>query len=591
MKKLLLSFVAIVLSIGSAQADVTINEANFPDENFRWSMEGIDNGDGVLTDEEIAAVEGITFWDVQNFKGIEYFYHLQDLLIFGTNIPDQEGFVMFDISKFTNLASFTMGEYHCVTSLDFSKNSKLKFLNLDSGMSGLTTIKLPAGIEDLTLNNVPKLSSLDLSPCQNSLVSLRLVNGGDVKKLDLSNFTQLNWLGVFGEGEEGIYPLTLLDVSGCENLWSIELAWTSIETLIVKDMPHIGEIQVSDNEIKTFKVENCEGLTGIGCNNNDIGELNVKNCQAFFRLDANSNKMRTLIIDESPNFQILEAMDNQLMWLDMSKVVKDINVEETEFRVDNQNPSVTAWKLSPTEVGLRVHERMDPGRMLNLKTNGKSVTATETTIDGIRYIVFSNDGANAESLNGKTSTYEYETKWPYAWMDGNSKDNNLPVTLTVTNVVKPDSWIDFPDGFQWKKEAEVSGALNVPQKDDIMRSDDYDGKITFTSSDENVVKVNAETGAVTIVGPGKATITVSGAATDYRNAPASISYEVEITAPFTLGDANGDGTVNAADIVEVVNYIMNNPTSKFVIDGADANHDGTVNAADIVAIVNIIMGN
>ena len=70
-----------------------------------------------------------------------------------------------------------------------------------------------------------------------------------------------------------------------------------------------------------------------------------------------------------------------------------------------------------------------------------------------------------------------------------------------------------------------------------------------------------------------------------------MSYQVEITAPFTLGDANGDGTVNAADIVEVVNYIMNNPTSKFVIDGADANHDGTVNAADIVAIVNIIMGN
>lgn len=580
MKKLLLSFVAIVLSIGSAQADVTINEANFPDENFRWSMEGIDNGDGVLTDEEIAAVEGITFWDVQNFKGIEYFYHLQDLLIFGTNIPDQEGFVMFDISKFTNLASFTMGEYHCVTSLDFSKNSKLKFLNLDSGMSGLTTIKLPAGIEDLTLNNVPKLSSLDLSPCQNSLVSLRLVNGGDVKKLDLSNFTQLNWLGVFGEGEEGIYPLTLLDVSGCENLWSIELAWTSIETLIVKDMPHIGEIQVSDNEIKTFKVENCEGLTGIGCNNNDIWELNVKNCQAFFRLDANSNKMRTLIIDESPNFQILEAMDNQLMWLDMSKVVKDINVEETEFRVDNQNPSVTAWKLSPTEVGLRVHERMDPGRMLNLKTNGKSVTATETTIDGIRYIVFSNDGANAESLNGKTSTYEYETKWPYAWMDGNSKDNNLPVTLTVTKVEKLPSWIKLSSTETLKTM--IDGTLTPPT---VTRSDKYDGKLTWTSSNENVVKVDAD-GKLTIIGPGTATITVTGAETDYRTAPEAQSYKV-IISPY--GDADGNGKLDANDIVEIVNYLTGKPSDNFLLKAADANKDNKVDIADIIQIANTIL--
>ena len=57
------------------------------------------------------------------------------------------------------------------------------------------------------------------------------------------------------------------------------------------------------------------------------------------------------------------------------------------------------------------------------------------------------------------------------------------------------------------------------------------------------------------------------------------------------GDANGDDTVNAADIVEVVNYIMGHPSSKYKEDTADANGDGVVNAADIVAIVYIIMGN
>ena len=56
------------------------------------------------------------------------------------------------------------------------------------------------------------------------------------------------------------------------------------------------------------------------------------------------------------------------------------------------------------------------------------------------------------------------------------------------------------------------------------------------------------------------------------------------------GDANGDGTVNVADIVEVVNYIMGSPSGKFDATGADASGDGTINAADIVTIVNIIMG-
>jgi len=57
-----------------------------------------------------------------------------------------------------------------------------------------------------------------------------------------------------------------------------------------------------------------------------------------------------------------------------------------------------------------------------------------------------------------------------------------------------------------------------------------------------------------------------------------------------IGDANGDGTVNAADIVEIVNYIMGSPSREFKMGGADANVDGVVNAADIVLIVNIIMG-
>jgi hypothetical protein len=65
----------------------------------------------------------------------------------------------------------------------------------------------------------------------------------------------------------------------------------------------------------------------------------------------------------------------------------------------------------------------------------------------------------------------------------------------------------------------------------------------------------------------------------------ALPYEV------IYGDANGDGTINAADIVEVVNYIMGSPSGKFDKDAADANEDTTVNAADIVAIVNIIMGN
>ena len=90
--------------------------------------------------------------------------------------------------------------------------------------------------------------------------------------------------------------------------------------------------------------------------------------------------------------------------------------------------------------------------------------------------------------------------------------------------------------------------------------------------------------------PGDYEVTISGAeAQNY-----DISYvngKLTIEAPaLTPGDANGDGTVNAADIVEVVNYIMGSPSAGFNEKAADVNGDGVVNAADIVSIVNTIMG-
>lgn len=62
-------------------------------------------------------------------------------------------------------------------------------------------------------------------------------------------------------------------------------------------------------------------------------------------------------------------------------------------------------------------------------------------------------------------------------------------------------------------------------------------------------------------------------------------------AKLSPGDANGDDKVNEADIVEVVNYIIGNPSGNFEQEGADANFDHKVNAADIVEIVKIIKAN
>ena len=51
------------------------------------------------------------------------------------------------------------------------------------------------------------------------------------------------------------------------------------------------------------------------------------------------------------------------------------------------------------------------------------------------------------------------------------------------------------------------------------------------------------------------------------------------------GDANGDGQVDANDIVEITNYIMGKASKSFIFKTADVNEDGKVNIADILQIV------
>ena len=55
------------------------------------------------------------------------------------------------------------------------------------------------------------------------------------------------------------------------------------------------------------------------------------------------------------------------------------------------------------------------------------------------------------------------------------------------------------------------------------------------------------------------------------------------------GDANGDGQVDAIDIVEITNYIMGKASKSFIFKTADVNEDGKVNIADILQIVKGIM--
>lgn len=148
--------------VSKAESNVEINETNFPDANFRsYVSEKFDDGDGILSSDEIAAVTSISCWNVEisSLEGIEYFTSLMYLDCYGISLTS------LDMSNNTALK-----ELRCRTSnlssLDVSKNKELTLLYCD--YNNLSSLDISNNTKLKTIycysNN---LTSLDVSKASN----------------------------------------------------------------------------------------------------------------------------------------------------------------------------------------------------------------------------------------------------------------------------------------------------------------------------------------------------------------------------------------------------------------------------------------
>ena len=517
----------MALALSAARASVVINSVNFPDPVLREALVdcGIDNGDGILTDEEIEnATDYIHLEGCKNLKGLEYLKNLTFIGLYG-NEEVYSSITSIDLSKFPKLFRLDIADY-AITSLDATYSSNLWNVDI-ARCREFTSIKVDSEHDNLAvyLNHLPKLTSME-NCVLNNVFGVEFFKTG-IQDIDMSNHPTLSWLRVKGDDEEfgGDYELNSINVSGCDKLWELALDHVKLQSVRLNSLPMFYDISLFNCHTTDLALENMANLGGITCSGCEIRNLTIKSCPVLHGVSCADNSLHNLIIDDSPELYSLHVDNNMLMWLDMSNMQSVSGIDSNWFIVDNQQPAVQAVKISPTEVGLRVHERLDVSRVLNLRAKGIAQTPRETTIDGIRYFVFYDNGPDTPNLVGSDCGYLYDTKWPYTWVEGseNTKDNRLPVTLNVYSWTKHQAFLTLSTSRVEGKYGEPAPAAPT-----VTRSQDYDGKITFSSSNENVVKVNPDTGELTVVGAGTAIISVTGAETDYRLAPAVKTYTVFI---------------------------------------------------------------
>ena len=369
---------------------IAINEANFPDANFRTVVSTFDkNGDGKLNEAEIAAVTEIYCSEksISSLKGIEHFTALTELRCSNNRLTT------LDVSRNTALEFLDCQTNH-LTALDVSRNTALT--NLDCDSNQLTTLDVSnntALIQLFCESN--QLTTLDVS--RNTALVWLYCTANRLTTLDVSNNTAL--IQLFCESNQ----LTTLDVSRNTALVWLYCTANRLTALDVSNNTALEELYCDENQLTALDVSRNTALKRLGCGINQLTTLDVSKNTALTGLWCYENQLTTLDVSRNTALTTLSCWGNQLTALDVSK-----------------NTALKEWSCEKNtyDITLNASRSYDLSKLPGSFDVSKAKSWNGCTIQGS--IIKVNAGVNEVS-------YTYDC--------GNGK--TMPVTLNVVGVEAP----------------------------------------------------------------------------------------------------------------------------------------------------------
>lgn len=517
---LILSLIMIITALpmtgitAFAESGVAINETNFPDKNFRaYVKKDCDkDGNGVLSDKEIKAVENISviYKEISSLEGIEYFTALTKLNCTSNHLTS------LDVSKNTALE-----ELNCcnnkLTSLDVRKNTALKVLAF----------------------SINQLTDLDVS--KNTALKTLACDSNQLTNLDVSNNIKLERL--YCDNNQ----LTSLDVTN-----NITLIWlycdnNQLTSLDISKNTGLQYLECYNNQLTSFDASKNTLLKDLWCSNNQFTiELDENNCFNLSTLPGNFD------VSKSSEWNGGSVKDNILTVNDGVNEVTytyDLGNGETEtFLLVIANPiSATVSSISvqskPTKTvytvgetfnlnGLSIKVNMSDGTSKTI-TSGFSISSPDMTTAGTKIVTV--------TYEGKTTSFTITVNNPPATVSSisvQSKPSKTVYTVGETfNLSGLSIKVNMSDG----TSKTITSGFSVSEPD--MKTSGtksvtvtYEGKTTtFTitvnnSSSEKLGDVNGD-GKISIVDAKAVLQSIAGTKTltEAQTAAADLNKDGKIT--------------------------------------------------------------
>ena len=350
---------------------IVINDTNFARAVRKYAKKADTNKDGYLSEKEAEKITKVRFFEdynIDSFKGIEYFTEIED-------------FYYRADSSDTDYDDIVIHETSTASKINLSGFKKLKKVNIDSRNAYLRKVNLKncPNLEEVDIQGNIKgcVDDLNLKGCKN-LRTLTLYMT-DVKKLNLSNLKKLTELSIDDDNDK----LKTLNVKGCTNLRTVDIISGSLRHLKLKGAKkleyfsvagacsfdsldfstntglnelHLGygiyvsdlnlennlnlkKLRLYDSNITSLKVSNknlrqldcrasgklekldvsgCPKLEAINCSNTDLTKLNVKKNVNLRYIDCDNTGLKKLNLKKNHKLEMLKCRDTDIRELDLS---------------------------------------------------------------------------------------------------------------------------------------------------------------------------------------------------------------------------------------------------------------------------------
>ncbi|MGN0642695.1 MAG: hypothetical protein ACI4JJ_06065, partial [Huintestinicola sp.] len=279
---------------------IAVDSTNFPDEVFRnYVSTNFDtDGDGYLSDEEIAAVTDIdvsgtvsTDGGVTSLEGVEFFTELTIL-----RCKYNSGLTALDVSNNTYLTDLYCRETN-ISILDVSNNTALKVLYCNNTNISTLDVSNNTALNVLYCNNT-NISILDVS--NNTALTDLNCESTNISTIDVRYNSDLTYLSCYNTG------ITTLDVTNNTALIHLYCMDTNLTILDLSNNADLEFLNCSRTNLSVLDVSNNTALSYIGCigtkiayidvtNNTSLTKLGTTGCQ--YQIPSNALTFDTSTID------------------------------------------------------------------------------------------------------------------------------------------------------------------------------------------------------------------------------------------------------------------------------------------------------